>query len=50
MLQVSVSTVNRKIRSGELGYVQISARTRRVPDEARGILVQEGLIHGTEAG
>jgi excisionase family DNA binding protein len=50
MMKISVSTVNRKIRRGELGYVQISDRIRRIPGESLSILVQEGLIYGAQAG
>jgi excisionase family DNA binding protein len=49
MLKVSVSTVNRLIRRGQLGFCQISPRTRRVPSEAIDAYIRNEMSHGTQA-
>ena len=47
-LQVSVDTVWRMMRRKDIGYVEISPHTRRIPREALDILVRKGIHRNGE--
>jgi excisionase family DNA binding protein len=48
-LSVSVDTIRRMIRRGEIGFVEVSPRKRRIPREALDILARKGLRRGEAA-
>lgn len=43
---VSVDTVRRMLRRGQIGYDEVSSRTRRIPREALDMLIRKELQRG----